>query len=190
MGDVAGSVERQRRAVGWFAVVVFAYYYKAVAVRIPGRCARHRGARWNPHPRDLHQPLDRDHRLLPAALAGVASDQPERLRRSTGRTSRPQGLRTSASDRRVRDRHGDLRQWRPHRQRDRDLLPRTARDPAGRGVRPRLLRRRGDVALSPVRAAVLRDRLVRHPRSARPLDVPDDRAVPRCRYMASSEPSA
>ena len=30
MGDVAGSVERQRRAVGWFAVVVFAYYYKAV----------------------------------------------------------------------------------------------------------------------------------------------------------------
>ena len=30
MGDVGGSVGNNRHAVGWFAVVVFAYYYKAV----------------------------------------------------------------------------------------------------------------------------------------------------------------
>jgi hypothetical protein len=30
MGDGVGTAERQRHAIGWFAVVVFAYYYKAV----------------------------------------------------------------------------------------------------------------------------------------------------------------
>ena len=36
MGDVGGTVDGRAHAVGWFAVVVFAYYYKAVLVGFIG----------------------------------------------------------------------------------------------------------------------------------------------------------
>jgi hypothetical protein len=36
MGDVGGTVDRRSHAIGWFAVVVFAYYYKAVMVGFAG----------------------------------------------------------------------------------------------------------------------------------------------------------
>jgi hypothetical protein len=36
VGDIGGGVRGQRHAIGWFAVVVFAYYYKAVLVGFVG----------------------------------------------------------------------------------------------------------------------------------------------------------
>ena len=36
MGDLGGTVDERAHAVGWFAVVVFAYYYKAVLVGFMG----------------------------------------------------------------------------------------------------------------------------------------------------------
>lgn len=36
MGDVGGTVDGRSHAIGWFAVVVFAYYYKAVLVGFAG----------------------------------------------------------------------------------------------------------------------------------------------------------
>jgi hypothetical protein len=36
MGDIGGGVDGRRHAIGWFAVVVFAYYYKAVLVGFVG----------------------------------------------------------------------------------------------------------------------------------------------------------
>ena len=36
MGDAGGAVDKRAHAIGWFAVVVFAYYYKAVLVGFMG----------------------------------------------------------------------------------------------------------------------------------------------------------
>ena len=68
MGDVGATVDERAHAVGWFAVVVFAYYYKAVLVGFLGLGPTRVGGKREPERERRHGAAPSDHAGSGAAV--------------------------------------------------------------------------------------------------------------------------